>query len=518
MTNLEKILQKYYKYLLVFIFAIAVLLRWWYLPNRNINFGYDQSRDAFTVQQIIGGHLKILGPPTSGTPGLFHGVLYYYVITPAYFFGHGDPLAVAYWMAFINALGVFVVFYLTYLLTKKKTPAIVSALIFAFSFDAIQFSNFISNVSLGILFVPVIYIGLFLWVKKLSKFAPFITGLAFGLAVQSEIAFYFYLVPVLLWLFVYRKKIVRKEVFVFILSFVLAVGSMLISEVRFSFPGLKGLYFLFSSQDASAQSKQFGDFLLTFINQVGNRLANTIYPFNIAFGSLLGFGMIIYSLVKKSAGKTKDFPAWQVFLITLIPAHIIALPFGGSITPYIMIGAIPAITVFLAIFLWESFRQNKILFFSAMIIILLINFLKFVKQNESAHPDYFTYDYLVSAELKVIDYTYQKSGQKPFSISTLTSPLYINTLWSYLYNWYGKEKYGYLPYWVGRDQVNQLGDNLQTAPGNVSEHFFIMEPTKGIPDLYINYAKGDQDSISDLVDQKNFGEIVVQERRMKDAK
>jgi hypothetical protein len=411
-----------------------------------------------------------------------------------------------------------VVYYLTYLLTKKNFPAIISALIFAFSFDAIQFSDFLSNVSLGILFAPVIYIGLLLWIKKLSKFAPLITGLAFGLAIQSEIAFYFYLVPILLWLFVYRKRIVRKEIVVFILSFVLSISTMLIAEVKFAFPGLKGLYYLFSSQNAAAQGKQFSDFILTFINQLGSRLASTIYPANIALGGLLGFGMIIYSLAKKSADRTKGILTWQVFLITYIPAHILSMPFGGSITPYIMIGAIPAIIVFLSIFLWELFRENKVLLYCLLSMILLINLFSFVRKNESANPDYFTTDYLLSNELKVIDYTYQKSGQKPFSISTLTSPLYINTLWSYLYNWYGKGKYGYVPYWVGRDQVGQLGDNLKPAPGGINEHFFITEPTISIPDIWVTYAKGDQDSISSLSDQKSFGQIVVQERIMKDAK
>lgn len=512
MMNLEKILQKYSKLLLIFTFLLAVTFRWWYLPNKNINFGYDQSRDAFAIQQILGGHLKILGPPTSGTPGLFHGVLYYYVITPAYYFGHGDPTVVAYWMSFINALGVFIVFYLTYLLTKKNTPAIMATLIYAFSFDAIQFSDFVSNVALGIIFVPIIYIGLFLWVKKLSKFAPLITGLAFGLSVQSEIAFYFYLAPIVLWLYLFRKKITRKDIFVFGLSFLLVISTMLIAEVKFGFQGIRGLVYLFSSQDATAQAKQFTDFMTIFLNQMGGRMASTIYPFNVAFGALLGFGIIIYSLLKRYAVNSKDLLTWELFLLTYIPIHILALPFGGSITPYIMIGAIPAIAVFVAIFLWELFDKNKFLLVVILIGILSLNLLKFVKQNKSARPDYFTSDYLLSTEIKVIDYTYEKAEQKPFSISTLTSPLFVNTLWSYLYNWYGMSKYGYLPYWVGRDQIDQPGNNLKTAPTGIKEHFFIEEPTDDIPQQWVIYANGDQDAMSKLISQKNFGQIIVQER------
>jgi hypothetical protein len=517
MRNLASKLKRYYnpKLFLILIFIAAVVVRWWYLPNKNINFGYDQARDAFAIREILGGHLKILGPPTSGTPGLFHGVLYYYVVTPAYFFGNGNPLVVAYWMSLISALVVFPVFYLTYLLTKKNTPAIIAALIFAFSFDAIQFSDFLSNVSLGILFVPFIYIGIFLWVNKLSKWAPLITGLAFGMAVQSEIAFYYYLVPILFWLLIFKKKIDRKEVIIFVVSFIMAISTMIVSEVKFGFPGLRGLIYLFSSQDATARNKQLSDFFITFVNQVGNRFADTIYPFNIAFGGLIGLAMVAGSFIKKIGGRRGSILTWQIFLITYIFAHIIALPFGGSITPYIMIGAIPAIAVFVAIFLWKFLKGNSIVLATAVLLLLSLNLVKFVKQSNSATPDYFTGDYLLSTEIKMVDYTYKESGMKPFSISSLTSPLHINTLWSYLYNWYGQSTYGYLPYWVGPDQVGQPGNNLQSPPKNLKEHFFIMEPTYEIPSLWVDYAKGDQDSMSSLVDQKSFGNFIVQEREMK---
>jgi hypothetical protein len=124
---------------------------------------------------------------------------------------------------------------------------------------------------------------------------------------------------------------------------------------------------------------------------------------------------------------------------------------------------------------------------------------------------------ILYTQKQIINYTYQNANGKPFSISTLTSPLFVNTVWSYLYNRYGMSRYGYLPYWVGRDQVGQLGNNLQFAPSNVDKHFFIMEPTYGIPDLWVTYAKGDQDAMSTLVSQKNFGEIVVETRETKNV-
>jgi len=187
MKILKLISRNYSKILLALIFIVALTLRWWYLPQGAVSFAYDQARDAFTVQELLHGHLKILGPPVSGVPGLFHGVLYYYVIAPAYLLGHGNPVVVAYWLSFISSLGVFAVYYLTYLLTKKRVPALISALIFAFSFEATQYANLLTNASMGVWFVPIIYIGLYLWIthsassgqSKLSKCAPIITGLEF---------------------------------------------------------------------------------------------------------------------------------------------------------------------------------------------------------------------------------------------------------------------------------------------------------------------------------------------------
>src|SRR4030066_1293589 len=101
-------LKKYSKYILLLIFVLALLVRWWYLPKNALTFAYDQARDAFVAREILAGDLKILGPSVSGVPGFYHGVLYYYVIAPASLLGGGNPLVVSCWLALINSLLVFV--------------------------------------------------------------------------------------------------------------------------------------------------------------------------------------------------------------------------------------------------------------------------------------------------------------------------------------------------------------------------------------------------------------------------
>lgn len=76
-------------WLLGIIFLLAVIIRFLYFPN-NIYFAFDQARDAFVVQELLQGNLRLVGPTTL-IEGLFHGALYYYIFAPFYFFGGGNP-------------------------------------------------------------------------------------------------------------------------------------------------------------------------------------------------------------------------------------------------------------------------------------------------------------------------------------------------------------------------------------------------------------------------------------------
>src|SRR3990172_9177678 len=161
---------------LFLIFLLALSLRWLFLPKAAITFGYDQARDAYIAGEIINGDFKILGPSVSGVPGLYHGVLYYYVIAPFYLIGQGNPLFAAYGLSLINSLGVFIIFYFTYLITRKIAPSLLTALIYAVSYEVIQYSTWLSNPSIALIFVPLFYVGLYKWLKDNSSIGAYLCG------------------------------------------------------------------------------------------------------------------------------------------------------------------------------------------------------------------------------------------------------------------------------------------------------------------------------------------------------
>jgi len=496
MINLENLLKKYCKPILLVIFIIALFLRWLYLPEKAISFAFDQARDAFLVQEIINGDLKILGPSVSGIPGLYHGVFYYYVILIPYLIGHGNPVYVAYFLSFISSLLIFVVFYLTYLLTKKYIPAIVASLVFAFSYESSQYANLLTNASMGVWFVPLIYIGIIIN-------SPVLLGISFGLAVQSEIALLYHLISIL---FLTYGKFNLKKYLISLFSFLVTVSSMLISEIKFGFSGTRGLLYLLTGGDGISNTKTLSDYFITLVNQLGLSFSYSIFPINIVFGGLVGF-VLVYLLFKE-----KEY--WSKLLLFYIFAFAFALPFGGWNMKHLLVGLSPAIAVMTGVLMNKYLNKYLAILILCLIAILGSNLYMIIKENKNGQTIFpLQQDLVLSKELKVVDYTYQESGGSAFSISTLTSPLFVNTLWSYLYNWHGQSKYGYLPSFVGRDQVGQLGNNLgNDKPAN---HFYIEEPTYGIPEIYVQYAHGDEESYSKLLDYRNFDKLRVEKREYK---
>ena len=151
--------------LLVALFILTFILRVMFVLNGAVSFHYDMARDAYEAQQIWKDHkLKILGPPTT-TAGLFSGVLYFYLLAIPYGLGNGDPRIAAIFMSFLNSLSIIPIFLLTKEIFKSTKWAFLSAILFTFSFEAIQYGPWLSNPSPAILPMAWFFYSLRLWQK-----------------------------------------------------------------------------------------------------------------------------------------------------------------------------------------------------------------------------------------------------------------------------------------------------------------------------------------------------------------
>ncbi len=509
---------------LLIIFVLGFLLRVLFLPKLALTFGYDQARDAYAALEIAHGHLKVLGPPAS-TPGLYHGVLYYYVLAPAYLIGKGSPIAAAYWISFLNALAIFIVYALGMSFTKNKKASILAAFFFAISFEASQYANWLSNPTIGIFTVPLIYLGLWNWVKNKKPYAPILTGLALGLSIQAEVFLLYHLVPVLLWLWIGRKNLTSKSLFTAIVSLLAAVSTMALAEIKFGFKGIAGIQSLLSSHEPISAVKSLGDTMILYLNQLGKAFAFNSYPGNVGYGSVFILLLLLiaiatwYKRLNPNKKKNNDLISWEPFLASWLLCHITVVSVGGTSTPFLLVGVSSAVALLLGITI-EKFYHHGSKMISILITAVLIfgNISMIMKENPNGQTIFsIQKDMVLEKQIAAIDYTYHEadnrelSGQKEFSINSLTSPLWINIVWTYLYNWYGQPKYGYVPYWHGRDQIG-LQSTLAREDKNIKLYYLIIEPMGGIPERYLGDTISQEDSYSKLIDEKYFGELRIQKR------
>lgn len=314
------------------IFLFAYFLRVMYLPKNILTFGYDQARDAVNALQITKGDIKIQGPPAS-TPGLYHGVFYYYLLAPAYYFGRGSPIAAAYWIAFINALSVFTVFGLGYFMSGKKVVVgLVASFLFAISFEATQYATWLSNPTVGVFSVPLFYLGLWLWLKEKNKWGPFLAAIGFGISVQSEIFLLYHILPFLILVWLLRKNVTRQQSLIFAVLFLVMIGTMVANEIKFGFRGLGGINKLAVASGGNlAYAKSVGDYLVLYLNQIGRIFAFNSYPGNIGYGGtfviLLGLWGI-YEFIKTKKVSANTFVSFWLF------SHLSVVTVGGTSTPF----------------------------------------------------------------------------------------------------------------------------------------------------------------------------------------
>ena len=508
---MRKINKKSTALLLITIFVIAYILRTLFLPNLSLTFGYDQARDAFIAQEIVKGDFKVLGPPSS-TPGLYHGVFYYYFLAMPYAFSK-SPIIAAYWVALWNALTVFAVYALAWFMTRKMGAALLASLIFAISWESTQYATWLSNPTIGIWTVPLLYLSIWAWIKEKKWWGPIMSGIGLGLSVQADIFLAYHLPPVLVWLWIARKKITRSEFFKFLGTFLLAISTMIVVELKFGFQGLSGVAHLANTKDAIVLTRGLGDFIVLYLNQLGKVFAYSTYPGNIGYGGAFVLLALILSLF---FWNKKNSISWQPFLATWLFSHITVVSVGGTSTPFLNVGFAPGVAILLGIIIYSWWSSGKRALAAVVVIVILFGNLSNIFRENPKGSTIFAIqkDMLLSKQLAAIDYTYDQVKGEPFTVNSITSPLYINIVWSYLYKWHGLLKYGYLPRWHGPEQWGQV-DTLEKVNERSKTYFLISEPLDGIPPAFAQQIVNEENIFSNVSEEKNFGTLVVQKRQVK---
>ena len=523
---------------LFLIFLIALTIRFLYFPQ-NIYFAYDQARDSFFALNILKGDLRLIGPPSAASTSLFPGPLSLYTYAFVYKIFGPSPETLSIFFRIYNALGIFLVF----LIGKKlfnKEAGLLAALLFAVSYEQTQYSLFMSHQPLAILPVLIFYLGLTMLFFEKREPGLVITALGLGLAMQFHFV-YFLLVPVTAFIFIFLRPSIPKLSIKHYLSalgvFILTTLSYIIAEIKFGFR-----FFNITTNTAKSLSLHFLEgyhALSRFIHDM------FIHDYNyVPYVVILIFLLFILYL------KSKSLRPQALFLLLWLLGGILPYLFSGTTSYYYSAGASVSLAILVSSFLLMTSSRNSTAGVSfskddisgsihpqvntqgsletvikpklnalKIVIILMIVFNNYslIKSQNPNGPNtdmVIQPGMIINQEKRVIDFIYQSGGGQPFAVSALSIPLNVYTTWSYLFEWYGKEKYNYLPTWVGKPAEGFPGNlayetDRSKLPNNI---FVIIEPTIGIPKHEINSFFQEESYFTKLVEEKEFGTIKVQKR------
>ncbi len=478
---------------IIIIIALILGIYGW---RDQVVWGFDQSRDAFEAANIWQNHdLKLLGP-SSDIPGVNHGPLWYYFLAPVYFVFNGNPNPVSLIFLLALFLSAVPVWFLAQKLFNKKIISFLTVSLYLLSPLFQSYTRWMSNPMLSLFISPVILLLLWSYFAKSSLKIAVLTGLFFGLLIQSDVAFglFLFVLPIYYWLF--KQKLIFKHTLGFIFGFLAAVSTFILAEIKFGGRMTIGLLdFIFKGNSApisaSGAVRQLFDRIIDF-------LSFTILP----FPKLLIVIFLIFCVLKtKSVNKTALF--LLIWLSNIIIFQLFATGVSGS--GFVFAPSLAALVI-LAAFVLSKYKWLVIIIFAAQIGLNL----KWINSNYS--PVSVQHGVTLTSEERIIDYTYTQSNNEPFIIVTLTNPLYINTNWAYLYEFYGQKKYGYLPFWAGKSQKGYLG-NLPDKTTDTKWRFLILEEPAGIPDIYVTKTIYEEDLLSDLVSESKIAGITVQKRQ-----
>src|SRR6266496_3083638 len=99
------------KYILIILFFAAFFLRT-YLLQQNLFFGPEQGIDFTVVRDLVINHkITLIGSKTY-VSGIFHGPVYYYILSIPFLLSSGDPYFSLIFLITFNCLSVIFIYFL----------------------------------------------------------------------------------------------------------------------------------------------------------------------------------------------------------------------------------------------------------------------------------------------------------------------------------------------------------------------------------------------------------------------
>lgn len=440
-----KLLKSYWP-----VFIVILIGSYWRLAGilaGTFGFTHDQGRDLLAAWAVVHDKLTLIGP-TTGLAGVFHGPLWYWLLSIFSFLAGGNPKLI---LSFIVILYGAVELWLFWVINKfyRKFAALVLLGLISFSPFFIAINGQLWSPSMTTL-STMVALGALAGIVNGKKWW-WLLGLALGVNIQFEAAGGVFLLAswVLAMIFV-LKPLARFRDYIFGL---VALASTFIPQVVFELRHgflMTGQILKYIGQQQTDLIAEYGvktveyktglffdNFNKLFFNQ--NVVLNLLLIF-ILF--VLCARMIGFLVGKKLVlGKISKVLLWSV--ATIFFMWLLVNLYRDVVWHHFLLG-ISVIYMIIVTFLLEGFRKYlpktvfilTVTIFAGLLIPLFRNFP--LKQDfEGNHSVY-------RNQLKIIDEIYKDAASQPFNV-VVYEPTTFSYSWDYQFSWYGNKTYGKLP-------------------------------------------------------------------------
>lgn len=485
-------------FLLLLIIVFGSILRLEGVITNSFAFTYDVGRDMINLAAIIQIHKLPLIGPTTGIQGIFYGPWWYLILAIPFFLFNGDPQFVA---LFISAIGIIVII-LGYIVGKKIRGAflgIIFAMFLSVSPVMVGTSSQIWSPNLAPFFVLLILFVLYHMYKNLQQQKTgiiyfLLLGILLGLTIDMEIVFGTLLAAgISIALLIFYKKQIFKNIPLFLLGLFVIFSPRILFDIRHQL--LMGKAFLAFFHGNSSSLTALPLVLFQRVLFLKNLWDDTLGYHN----SVIDFVILICVFIMIGIFYKKATNMEKMFLQTIgvvLGVFLVGLSFFiHDIWPHYFVG-IPVFYILLisiGITMAKDFLSISVAFVM-IIVLLLINIPQIKMILDIRKPVWEGNAAVYRNQLAVIDYIYHEARGRQFKYIVYTPPV-NDYSYRYLFPWYGKKTYGYVP------EVNKA-----------SLFFVILEPDYEQPSRLQQWLQQRSNDGKIIKQQKLKGGIIVQTR------
>lgn len=445
--------KKSWPYLLL---TIIIIIGTWFriagIITNSFSFTYDVGRDMLEVRKIVYDHNFTLIGPTTGLAGLFYGPWWYYILSIPFLISGGNPQFVAFFIAFTGILTILLIYYL-----GKKIEGnflgLTLAFFCSFSPTMIGVSSQIWSPNLIPFFVVLVLLLIYkIFFNKGSNDNKYylILGFLLGLILDLEVVFgaVFIIGIILSIVILFWNKIKLRSYLYILFGFLFIVLPRFLFEIRHNFIMTRSVIENFNKQPLANNNFFNHNHIVDVLKTLKNLFDATFAGQN----AILGFVIILFLLaglfVYKNIDQKKQFYL-KFSLIILLTFFIILSFFSGAIWRHYLVG-IPILYILIGGLMISGIKKCfkiPIPVIALAFLILLTVYMKelnFSISSISLKPSWEGDAAVYRNQLAVIDYVYQNASGNKFNYVTYT-PAVHDYPYQYLFAWYGKNKYGYIP-------------------------------------------------------------------------